>query len=397
MLRFPSLASKIHPPLTLNPRETQKLLSLMRTSFRQNLDNAQPDSVRREERILDQHFLSILSNPQLNHKPHTRVRSKSTGDVERSIVHFKDQIAAGTATIASAKDAIANEKASNSELLPSILQWLWSSGATRTMEFATDSEFSGLLIPLMIKEDVETTVWSWMQKLQHNIFNVGFEARVNVLAYRNILFNLVRTKLLVEDTFQSGIIAFLEATVNLLETIPNSSHRVQDLVRVAGRHVSFHLTTKQRKSPLDPRLYDSFIRSVEIWETYHPHADYTRAYLNVRHPLKPSAVSAVEYLKTWNSIDKKTESAVEEKLSPQIKRRISYLSLDAAQLLLKQDNLQDSGWIMQFLSTRWPSTFEKQESVVKARHSIGRRSDQAWRTGKAELSNLQLLDRLATV
>lgn len=85
-LAFKSILSKIHHPPTLNPRESRKLLNLLRDSFRRQMEKHHPESSATESNPMDTHFRSLLEGP-LSTRPRAFARpaehtltSHSNGD-----------------------------------------------------------------------------------------------------------------------------------------------------------------------------------------------------------------------------------------------------------------------------------------------------------------------------
>lgn len=151
VLYWKYLLSKIHPPLPVDKRDYERMLSALQASFQRRLDRDYPRVTSEERTTVDDHIQSILVNPLFSIKPKRQLtcRNHFYGHVEslsqlrylmrQPMDHFKDEIAAGTATLGSAKTcltaelqkALASPKESrrqslkHSEAGSTVLNWLW--------------------------------------------------------------------------------------------------------------------------------------------------------------------------------------------------------------------------------------------------------------------------------
>ncbi|KAH0562238.1 hypothetical protein GP486_003061 [Trichoglossum hirsutum] len=223
LLSLHSLVSKIHPPLPLNPRESERLLLLLTSSFRRHLNREYP-SLRADElqdQFLDEpggdgtrkrlhqdviarprsaklmssaaanhHFVSILTSPLFTKPVHSLPpgylgegkRKHNLKDLRRIMDDpmgvFEENVALGTATIhmaavclrilmkeilsspvLSVKDGMAQSGAGTK-----VLRWMWSSGLSASNEFLADHNFVGALIPFLVAEGHSDVAWAWMNR-----------------------------------------------------------------------------------------------------------------------------------------------------------------------------------------------------------------------------------------
>ncbi len=226
-LSLRSLTSKIHPPLTLNPRESQQLLSLLTSSFRQQLDHEHPSfwkdvvpgldakgrgrqgeaSLRKgqtkEEHqnhssptasftLANSHIQSILTNPLFSHAPKKRrisspnrsILNKPSGfDSAQRIFSnpmawFDEQFALGTATVDMAAfclDTHQKSLRSSPELSMTkamrasgagsrVLRWMGSTELTKSNEFLSYEKLISLLVPYLVAEERQAVIWEWLDR-----------------------------------------------------------------------------------------------------------------------------------------------------------------------------------------------------------------------------------------
>ncbi|KAK4895072.1 hypothetical protein LTR28_001978, partial [Elasticomyces elasticus] len=145
---FKSLASKIHPQLPLTPRESQRLLNALTTSFRQHLDKGhagtEVEGLTKSENLSKRghgdvhvgmpksssvsaatHLETILTNPLLSRIPSKSVVAvspdgaslSSSKEPQRTLIDaFEDVAAQGAATVETAAYALQTIKRQLSKL-----------------------------------------------------------------------------------------------------------------------------------------------------------------------------------------------------------------------------------------------------------------------------------------
>lgn len=194
-LGWKTFVSKIHPPLPMTPQESQRLLALLNASFKEQFDHHRPSHL---EEHAGRHLHSILTNPLFAARPRSshggtilsshRGRSdKSTGliqdFVKRPMDIFRERIAAGTATLqtaklclqAESKNCLASPAATVGDAMRSsntasiILDWLGASHAETLGTLLENSEFFRLLVLFLVAEKRHDRIWSWLQTLQSNL------------------------------------------------------------------------------------------------------------------------------------------------------------------------------------------------------------------------------------
>ena len=185
-----SLTSKIHPPLPMSPRESQRLLSLLNASFKEQLDREHTTASSSNEHHATNHLQAILTNPLFDAKSRTRAYSGSKSvhsgkllgqlqdHMKRPMDAFKDQISQGVADLNSAKfslglqykDCLASSAATPREAMQTsgaastILQWLWATGMEDTGEFLKDKDFVCRFVPFLVSEGQHSRVLRWLHQ-----------------------------------------------------------------------------------------------------------------------------------------------------------------------------------------------------------------------------------------
>ncbi|KAL2046366.1 hypothetical protein N7G274_001813 [Stereocaulon virgatum] len=227
----------IHPPLPMSPQESQRLLALINTSFKQQLDRHHPNTVADHT---SDHLFSILSNPLFEAKP-TDIRVSSStrhgkGGTrlgieqilgKRPVDIFKEHIVAGTATLQSAilclraeyknccrisSTAVQGEALRTSRMGSIIIQWLWSSGADECAAVLENPDFVKFIVPFLVAEKRHDRVWAWLDHLCWDWARISLsQAALRHRVYRMLLFKLVQSERYVGEGLDAAIALFIRS------------------------------------------------------------------------------------------------------------------------------------------------------------------------------------------
>lgn len=195
-----SLTSMIHPPLPLIPRDSQRILGLLKSSFRQHLNQDHEKSNPSKPNPFDAHVASVLASPFFKGQSkdkngplkEPRALTNFVGEVQGTIAspmdHFQEQVAADEATPGLAKlcliiqrqnttyyqDAVvtANSKDRSSVAYP-VLHWLWASGLEESMEFLHNYGLVQELVRVMVIEKRDRHLWKWLHRLEAILLEPG--------------------------------------------------------------------------------------------------------------------------------------------------------------------------------------------------------------------------------
>jgi hypothetical protein len=207
-----SLASKLHPQLPLSPKESQRLLTALTSSFRQQLDQAHPHRVGGEdakanqedaarpklERLgvrslhassidsADKHLTSVLTSPLLTRPYGSRALTLDYESAQKSLQEdpyqdpaslLEDYHENGVATIpiaalclekfserlARLDDAARAKVVSETRAGSRTLYWLWNSKLHDTDGFVDDRRLMVAMVRLIIEEGYEDLLWDWLK------------------------------------------------------------------------------------------------------------------------------------------------------------------------------------------------------------------------------------------
>lgn len=161
---------KLHPPLSLDRRQSQRLVGLISSSFRQKLDEEHPQTSA-DQRPIDRHLGSILANP-LFQQPEV---SSAHGSEQDPLDLFKQQVADGTVTVDKAHLMLAKKKLhaqpwseevalDAQRCVTAVVNWLWASGLEDSMTLNPNWTFHRVLLSYLALANRHDVLWRWQRK-----------------------------------------------------------------------------------------------------------------------------------------------------------------------------------------------------------------------------------------
>ena len=312
-----SFANKIHPPLSLTPRESQKLLGLLNDSFRRKLDQEHGDIRSMNATLTDAHVHSVLSSPlfkspSTNQKINTRNQqgtSHYVGEIQESLVapmdYFQEQVAAGQATLEIATRCLKVQKQNKTlyqDMMSSkirkngavaaqpVLHWLWASGFEDSMEFVYHHGFLRELLPFMVAENKDARVWSWLSKIQAAPVRSNCIDPMLLASSGMLLSYFVSNLVTVRGSINDAIEAFSQFSSNI-EKIPQ--FQFETMLR---RPINMLISLIMRENPksIKGSSYDELESTLR---RLHLDRFSTRAGLCLCHPSKPNASTALAFIR----------------------------------------------------------------------------------------------------
>ncbi|KAL8916944.1 MAG: hypothetical protein Q9208_008265 [Pyrenodesmia sp. 3 TL-2023] len=371
------LTSKLHQPLPLNHRDSQKLLSLLNESFKRNLDRQHPQGLADAEHSPDGHFQSVLKSPLFS--AHRARRPSGPGrknhDSEQDVAqvrdlifslkepvdHFRQQVATGTADLKSAKLSLENqmkkalasaaadarEGMRQSEIGSVMVNWLWSSGQYERLEFIGDRNFIARLLPFLVAEGQYKPIWDWLQRVQSVKASTDV-ARRSLQKHVNLMMKyLLQAEIVYGYGLQSAIQMYLTHLKSVTLRVPAASSHVY--LR-ADHHAPWclinELAYRGTTSGVEENILDSFDRSVDIWSYGHLIAPY-RALIQLLNPHKPRA------LPVWRLVS--TIKSSSTLFSEQQRLVLVSIGLKAVEILLNNGSLKEAAQVMKAMQSKLAS------------------------------------------
>lgn len=357
-----SLVSKIHPPLPISPRDSHRLLALLNSSFKQQLERYHPTCIERDAGL---HLRSLLSNPLFQAKPSDKLRLSVSGrrkgeqalDVLQNLVKrpadiFKEQMHAGRANLDMAKLCLRAEQRnclaspielgdalSSSGIGSLILEWLWASGLESSRAFVADWDFVSSLVPFLVAEKQQNRIFQWLQQ-SDSIAQVATLRGLNAHAIKdssNLLLQLISAEVKYGEGLESAINTFS----NIVNEGQHHGSRYQRLHNAAAWYLTVALTDAHVAAKIDKSIVGEFKKSVMVISR--PRT-LILAYHSVYLAKNPRPDVALSYL----------QGLTPDYRFPRSKRpHVVLLGLKAAEIFLGKGRDYEAMWLMEYLQTNF--------------------------------------------
>ncbi|KAL8662097.1 MAG: hypothetical protein Q9202_004989 [Teloschistes flavicans] len=398
-----NLISKIHKPLPLDRRESQKLLGVLNSSFQRHLDRHYPQGLAGSEQSPDLHIDSLLKSPLFGTSRVRRRLSYPRKDdnirmdtshardmkfaLEEPVEYFKHQVSTGSATLASANLALVNQtnKALASVYLDPkesmkasgigsvMINWLWSSGQYEDLDFLNDQIFVTRLMPFLIVEGQYKPVWRWLQHAR-NALAQNNPAQLQgsdifLRKNRHLWWALTKSERRYGQGLQSAMQMFMTGYRSMELSKPAISvHDLQSIFARAGQYLVWDFSYEHPSSPLEDAVIEEFDRSVGKW-AHGLWGEYNRALIRISHPRQPNTAPALSLLA-------KIQSSEIQVIRPNQRLFVLRIGLKTVEVLLEQGSFPEAASLMKTLQTGFPSELglntespartETEQSVVRA-------------------------------
>jgi len=375
---------KLHHPLPLNPRESQQLLNLLTTSFRQHLDAEHPafrklpstsassrrrsshhnDAPRKKSIIegsripVDRHINSLLTNPLFGYGTSANASMDSTDTSARAMIVFDLALSKGLMTREMAttllKTNMRTIKASSAldvqaELRKSgagrkVLKWLVSSGEIDKMDFLCDEAFSTILIEHLVAENLQEVVWTWIKTGLDQVRSIDTaEGQLDRSSRRQIVHPLLQLVIAEANASRSLASAYMciSRAAGYLSGLPASVMR--DYLYPPGRFlVNATISSHSTRDAVSKSDFESFYSLLPVVFSK-PVYDRYAAHMLLFHPI-PKVEPAFQFL---SNLDESRTGRV-------YTRDVVQLGLDTAKHLLEIDEVAEALKIMDILRLRFP-------------------------------------------
>lgn len=397
-LSWTSLVSKIHPPLPMSPRESARLLALLNSSFKHQLDRQHSAFLPDSKHHTTNHLRSILTNPLFDDRGGSRgMRSKDKPFgrlqdlVKKPMDVFREQVSAGTATLqtaclclqaqynsclASPDNTLTNAMRA-SRAGTTVLEWLWSSGMEESRRFFGTREPFELLVPFLVAERQHDRILQWLRRFYAEASRdwapeIGWR-------YRNLLFDFIKAELSLGKGLESATAFFIEVARGAQD-----SEFGCNKLNGAFTLVAYYLTTRLIAVPKSAELQIS---------TLEPFINLSKSFSTTKRPTclaalqalylarNPSPREALLYFQGFSP--KKIEELTLERRS-----RIINMGLKTAELCLDLNRQAEALHIMDFLQSNFRSEIVSHRIPDHNKKNKGS-------SDKAEDQSLHLLNSLA--
>lgn len=394
-LNWKSLVSKIHPPLPMSSRESARLLALLNSSFKHQLESQHSAGMPDSEHHTDNHLRSILTNPLFDTRSGMRSKDKPFGRVQdlvkRPMDVFREQVSAGTATRQTAclclqaqynnclasPDATLTNAMRASRAGTTVLEWLWSSGMEESRGFFDSRQSFEFLISFLVAEQRHDRILQWLRRLYAETSKDRLPE--NHRRYRNLLSCFIKA----ESSLGKGLESATALFIQVARDVQDSKLGFNKL-NGAFNFVAYYLTTELMAVPKSAQLQAStlepFMNVIKNFTTT-KRGNHLAALHGLYLAKNPDPRAALQYFQGL-SLKDVTE------LTPSRLPRTIFMGLRTAELYLDLGREAEAIQIMAFLHRNFrseivPIRIPDHEDMTKGS------------SGNAEDQSLHLLDSLA--
>ena len=386
-------------------RDSQRLLSLLNGSFKQQLDREHLNNSFSNEKYASLLLQSILTDPLFDTKPRTRAfstnKSQCSGmrlgqlqnHMERPMDAFKERASEGTADLGAAKyflsiqyracldspAATPREAMQSSGAASTILQWLWSSGTEDTGTFLRDRGFVANLVPFLVAEGQHSRILHWLYRCyspEETPFSSLHGQDTHIFG-GHLFVRLIEGEKNFGDGLESAITLFLRTVASLLSSGSSKKSMQFGAIRVAKLLVvRFSKAGEPKLSIFRPFL--EMIKKFQLDPQLY--ADLCLCSQQERPDPQPA-------LKYFHNV------TAQERMNPSATRRFHMvrLGLRAAELFLQDGCQTEALWIMDFLQRNFAE--ELGSPLAQDRKTLF--SNNSKKMLRREEESLHLLDTLA--
>jgi hypothetical protein len=393
------LLSKLHPPSPATPRESQQLLRLLDTSFRQRLDELHPhprsasqngtpdnqiplDTSRNANAYLD----SVLHHPLLESNTSaaelaSSLRSQAVQAFEKALrnesvdLHFLRGCCRKYARGIERGESISSDRL----LGVKIAAWLFSASDRVKISFLTDRAVLEA-IPLMYADGLEEVVWEWLSILYKNFRSDGGPATAVIQRlgaedrFVSAMMGVSTLRGALEDAAQQFIKAseyrFTSCRGRVREDEKASELGYRPLA-LSWARISRAILYKGNMHGISEDMFDRLL-GFAVPFSWNP--SVTKGFVMLYHPTKPSVQTLFQEFQSQTF--KQSWSAWCQNLNTSKQRATLLTILDAADLALRQQNPSQSQFFLDLAQAQWPqilpspATSKPAERLARAREEV---------------------------
>lgn len=256
------------------------------------------------------------------------------------------------------------------------LAWLLESSRFDQLDLALNPRFLQSLVHLIRAQNATAYIWKWL--LVDHVADIlkGEDPKATRIWKSMVLRDLVESEVFWEDG-PRGMNNALEAYLRASNLGRRSPSILGGINPNAGRWLSNQLSVSQNIG-VNPNLYDSFVIHLSKW---HIQQDFLAPRHMLGHPTRPNAIPMLDFLRRQALGNVSSEiDILFNSVDPKLKHMIFVALVHAAQLLLKDGDVQSAKWVVDHARTlNHPNWFYNAQVCMVVRPIRGA-------TGYAQLS-----------
>lgn len=403
------LVSKLHPPLSKSPRESQQLLNVLQSAFKRQLDDIHPpvnptidtkssnttsrDLTNSSADATNEHILSVLYHPLIDET--AWAQGHATSSAERAVAVLHKAIINGRvnhALIAKCvgfyrKDVESHAALRDGQRLSNkISTWFKAASPTDQERFLTSPLLHGV-VPVMYSDGQEQVVWEWLRMLYEGDFG-GHDSESTYdpgssmwQSYEATLVHLMIKETLRRNKIDIAIQEFAQAFNYSMRT-GRILHQIEKSIQECGHAhllrtwnmVGFYIVARGSHHGATEESFEHFLRLSQYWKNYVVSGVQSSLFAQIYHPTRPSATPLYDEVRGEQFLLYGVRWLRSQKQNTQKVFVISIL--DGAQLLLDEGQPGKTQFLLDFLEHNFSNFVQESrvqdntQRILAVRHEL---------------------------
>jgi hypothetical protein len=374
-----SLISKLHPPAPPTARESKQLLRMLDARFQSKLDAAHPapSSIKQQEqddgptsghRPASTYVDNILAHPLIESEAVSRNRNSALDSTPTAVSALERHLRHGTLTMSAlqkcASQYLTERKRNDpamTRLAPKLAAWFDTASPATKDEFFQSRATEDVVIDALYADHAHNTVWSWLQILYQRAWrSSSCERQAWLHAEDHFISKMMHWSILNKEPI-SAVQQFIAATKHRMSSglpaitpLSGPSLQAHEPLQESWARLTSYFLHERGSHGIPAATFDSLLKIAPLQGRY---IYLTGPFFRTYHPQTPSATTLYDELRrsdmargfaTWLS-----------RKPLRIKRAISVVILDAAELSLAQGRTVDATFFLEFAQQNFPEFISK--------------------------------------
>ncbi|KAK5069866.1 hypothetical protein LTR51_008180 [Lithohypha guttulata] len=377
--RMSKLLANLHPPSPLTAQEGQRLLNVLQTSFKKELDAHHPNPrqfVQEDHAIptgnlstssyaTSAHFGSILSHSILGNLEGLQTKQDALRKFDQLVAESRIDTARLTSLMKWYNQAVQGDGGvvSSERLGDKLNTWLLSTNHTAREQFFLDGHSLGIAIAMLNHEKNESILWNWLRTVyERQTIDASLQSK-QWLHVEDILVSALMRLAISHNDLNEATAQFNQACAYRLSSgradprlQSNSSAEHNVPMISAGRRLASAIIYHRLNHGIDVDLFSTALECLPSW-LIDPAT--SKAFCTLYHPSQPSAKPLYRHLKTESQAALLVQR--QEKASPTSRKTVMTALLDASKLQLEQGKRAQASFLLDFAIDHYPDFLPPRE------------------------------------
>ncbi|KPI43119.1 uncharacterized protein AB675_2106 [Cyphellophora attinorum] len=383
-LMIRSLISKLHPPAPPTARESKQLLRMLDARFQSRLDAAHPapNSIKQQDqddgpssgpRPASTYVDSILAHPLLESEAVSGNQTSALDSTPTAASALERHLRNGTLTMSSLQKCALQylterkrNQPAKTRLAPKLAAWFDAASPATKDEFFRTWATEDAVIDALYADHAHNTVWSWLQILYQRAWaSSASEKPAWLRAEDHFISKMMHWSIINKEPI-SAAQQFIAATKHRMSSgspaptsLSGPSMQTHEPLQESWARLTSYFLHTRGSHGLPAATFDSLL---DVVPSQGRHSYLTGAFFRTYHPQTPNATTLYNKLR---KSDMARGFATWVSLKPlRIKRAISVVVLDAAELSLSQGRTAEATFFLEFAQQNFPEFISRDDHEV---------------------------------